>query len=473
MRDTSESKRSELSGTRTGDGAVPRVWFIGKRSTDAVCFAESAEIEFAFCTYAGADRPLFEKRFGAKVCPLNDHLVPRREDQEGYVQRILDGIASDRVAAAKDSPEPPRVIVPYRSSEPLERFGKQYGMLVAGPSGQIVDKMDDNLFLNRAFLDAGIPQPRSIVYPIGTQPFSRVAAQLGLPFYLKRQYSSSGAGCFRIVTEADYAALQQTLDPSEEVLISALVPGPSLNLHGVITDEAVSVRTPSVQIVGVPEACDVPTWYCGNDYAAMRQVPVEIGERAIEVTGQVGEWMRQAGYRGFFGLDVVGDAECMCVLDFNPRMQGSTYLLHDLEIANGIEPASRLHLSAFGVVSRPVNQANGIIPMDGSRLGAHLILRSTHKTTTTVTRTIAPGIYSLTSEGALDFRRPGLSVSECADSSEFVVTCSVPYEGSKIAYGAPLCKIVTARAIFDPAAGGLNSAGHQMAMTVRHGIVLE
>jgi ATP-grasp domain-containing protein len=461
-----------MSDTRTGDDTGTRVWWIGKRFSDALCFSDSANIEFAFCTYGGADLPLLQGRLGATVCPLNDRFVPRQEDQEGFVESILESLALDRLTEIRDSAEARRIIVPYRSSEPIERFGRDHGMFVAGPRAQIVDTMNDNLFLHRGFLEADIPQPRSIIARIENQRFGQVVEQLGSPFYLKRQYSSSGSGCFRIETEEDYAVLRQILDPGEDVLISALVAGPSLNLHGVITNESVSVRTPSVQIVGVPEACDVPTWYSGNDFAAMRLVPRQTAGRAIEVTRQVGEWMRQAGYRGFFGLDVIGDAETMCVLDFNPRMQGSTFLLCDLEIANGIEPASRLHLSAFGVVDPPADSANPIIPLNDALLGSHLILRSRRKTTSTVTRTIAPGVYSTTLDGALVFRRPGLTINDCEEVSEFVVTCSVPYEGSQIAYGAPICKVVTAQSILDPSSGNLNATGRRMAAAVRSGIVL-
>lgn len=70
----------------------------------------------------------------------------------------------------------------------------------------------------------------------------------------------------------------------------------------------------------------------------------------VELTRRLGREIGRLGFRGMFGADwILTPGEDLFLLEINPRFQGSTLLLSELEEAAGRTPLVAHHLRAFGV----------------------------------------------------------------------------------------------------------------------------
>ena len=100
--------------------------------------------------------------------------------------------------------------------------------------------------------------------------------------------------------------------------------GLSPNINAVVLDETVLLSYPSIQLIGVSECINLRAGYCGNDFSTTVSLPETVIQKIYEQTHKVGNWIRQQGYRGLFGIDFVTDGSTVYPVEINPRFQGST-----------------------------------------------------------------------------------------------------------------------------------------------------
>lgn len=58
----------------------------------------------------------------------------------------------------------------------------------------------------------------------------------------------------------------------------------------------------------------------------------------------IGWGLSDLGYRGIFGVDFAGRGDTVAALEINPRMQGSAWLLGEVERAEGQLPTMVRHM---------------------------------------------------------------------------------------------------------------------------------
>lgn len=83
--------------------------------------------------------------------------------------------------------------------------------------------------------------------------------------------------------------------------------------------------------------------------------------------------------------------------------------------------------------------------------GAQMILHSRENAETVVRGILKPGVYALADE-AIVYQREGLSLFDCHNTGEFVITCAVRHSGVRVESGAPLLKIQTVRGVLEAGA---------------------
>jgi hypothetical protein len=179
-----------------------------------------------------------------------------------------------------------------------------------------------------------------------------LAARSG-PIVLRANVSSGGEG-LELIKDACQLS-ESNLLAEEEMLawspyLADYVP---VNLAGcVFGDGGVTLHTPSLQLIGLPQCTPLALGYCGNDYAAIKHLE-PAGLKELECIGQAaGRWLWRRGYRGAFGLDaMVRDGHALFT-EINARFQGSSRLSAAMDEQAGRPDIFLDHLMAlFGMAS--------------------------------------------------------------------------------------------------------------------------
>ena len=130
-----------------------------------------------------------------------------------------------------------------------------------------------------------------------------------------------------------------------------------LNVNAcVFPDGSVTLHSPSVQLIGVPECTSLPFGYVGNDFAAIRQLKDRQLDELEEMVTQVGRWLNRNNYVGAFGVDALLDAGKLYFVELNARFQGSSLVATQLDEALGLPDIYLDHAAAFladGPLQRP------------------------------------------------------------------------------------------------------------------------
>lgn len=173
------------------------------------------------------------------------------------------------------------------------------------------------------------------------------------PLILRRSRTTGGVGFLQV----DDASQLPALWPAEEEAFVSVAPfidgGLPLNVGGVVWRDGVTVHPASLQLIGISSCTSRPFGYCGNDFAAVRDLDQEVLNRIERSVIDIGGWMLRSGYRGAFGVDFLIKNEEPLFLEINPRFQGSTHLSCQLTTEGGESGLMLEHLAACLDLSAP------------------------------------------------------------------------------------------------------------------------
>lgn len=423
---------------------------MGQRSIDCLGLHFLLPFKGIICCDYGQETRYVADSIGAAVHSLEFNGRVRKEWRNYHIE--------DAIKSFVDSTKSPLlenlagvVAIPYRSTRALEELSARVPLILAAPPSDVVGWFDDKFVVFQELGNAGIAQPRGVVERFGQTPYLELRNKLGSPLVIKLQRSASGTGCFIVREERQFERLSSKLK-GKQVLVTEFISGLSYNIHGIILGERILFSQPSIQLVGLDECTNRTEVYVGNDFAAMAQVAPATVEAVQKSAMRVGYWMMSKGYQGIFGIDMVGDSE-MFPVDINPRFQGSTWLLTQIEMANGHIPMSLMHVLNFVDIEPYSTNLSRLLPnlplfRVGPFWGAKLILHSLENSRRTVRRSINPGVYHIKGS-QIEFARPGALLSDCTAEDEFIITGGVPTIGTVVEPGASLLKIVSPRSLID------------------------
>lgn len=203
------------------------------------------------------------------------------------------------------------------------------------------------------------------------------------PVVLRSSRSSGGTGLVRLQRASDLVALWPHQTDTYASVAPYFEDGVPTNVSAVVWDEGVTLHQPSVQLIGIPECTSRPFGYCGNDFGAMAALS-ETSLREMEATTiRLGDWLRERGFRGAYGVDflVLGDEALFT--EVNPRLQGVTHLSCKLSVGRGESCVMLEHLAAFLRCRAPRSPSLPELVERAPSLG-HVVLHSGATTPTSV-----------------------------------------------------------------------------------------
>ena len=211
----------------------------------------------------------------------------------------------------------------------------------ANSDPQVARRLENKAHFQDAARAWGIPVPRSVSGVAGPDLLPSASHFERAVFQLARGYS--GAATFPVRDAADLDELI-TRFAGHPCRVAEFVEGTPVTVTGVALEERVALGPPCLQLTGLAELTPYPLGSCGNDFSS----PVPGAEAVAQVAQQTGEWLRELGHRGIFGVDLVvdGRGRPWCI-EVNPRLVASLPLWSLSAPAGG--SLLDLHLAAFGL----------------------------------------------------------------------------------------------------------------------------
>jgi hypothetical protein len=171
--------------------------------------------------------------------------------------------------------------------------------------------------------------------PVYTAPadvdFAATAASLGVPFVMQAPGGAGGQGTYLIGAKADVERALRQMPHVERWLLSRFAGELTINASGIVHADGVSPLPVSIQTSGVQRLGVGFGAYCGSDFAGAACLPAPVLDQARQICVRIGQWLGELGHRGVFGADIAVDGQELVVLEVNPRIQGSSWLIGCLE----------------------------------------------------------------------------------------------------------------------------------------------
>ncbi|MDH6128728.1 ATP-grasp domain-containing protein [Kitasatospora sp. GP82] len=326
----------------------------------------------------------------------------------------------------------------------LARLGVSLLAVPAEPDSPV---LTDKTAMRTWFRALGLSTPADAL--VGALDHRELRRRFGGTFVVQQPTGSGGRGTY-LVTDED--ALRR-IPPGGPWLVSEYAGDISLNYHGLVgADGTPSVLRPSLQLTDVPGTGAAFGRYSGCDYRAPAALPPRALARCEQAMERIGWGLAELGHRGVFGADFVVRGESTVVLELNCRVQGSTWLLGELELAErGLPTLLRHFLERRG---HPTAAKPAFDPVDAVQLA----IRHTGPPARLLS---APrgGVYALDG-GRLHRRADGYGLLECGPDE--CVLLHIPRPGTRLLPGSPTARLLSRRALTAPDGKVLTPHGRRL-----------
>lgn len=287
--------------------------------------------------------------------------------------------------------------------------------------------------------------------------FKSVWDRMGGAFVVQRADKETGGneGTFFIHKEEDFSRCVSILTTDttgfQAVSVAPFITGQSTSMLGCVMDDVTLSGPLQLQLVDVPQSLHgVPPdgIFFGNDIG-FRDWGDDIEAEAQRAIESIGDFLREQGYRGIFGIDFLFDKERNKIYanECNPRFTGSLLLYSLMLLEVGVPPMEFFHLAAHLGIKlefdfEAVNKALKTI-----KPCAHIAFSP--KGIPAMKMPLLAGVYSYDAEAqSLDYVGEGLSLDDLKDPKQFLLIDTVPRMGESIEQGVPrLFKFIFPRSI--------------------------
>jgi hypothetical protein len=351
------------------------IWF-GTRGDDVESLTELREFSAAFSIIGAYDR-----RHSVESLSLED-LTRRRVDLDAYeIDEEPDHEAfADFRRSALRALSVSSAVVTYRPSVFVSSlcFARRDRCRYLGMFKDHQAAFEHKPWVESSLRELGVP----------SIPWTYVADEDQLesmrflhdgPVMLRRSRSSGGTGLVKV----DYAAQLAANWPQQAEAYVSVAPfidgGIPLNVGAVVWPRnGVTLHPASLQLIGIPSLTTRPFGYCGNDFGATHQLETATLDEVERHMVTIGNWLRDKGFVGAFGVDFLIKNGRPLFTEVNPRFQGSTHL--SCEISVELDESCILldHVAANLGLDAP--RSMHLADYQQARPSAHLVLHSTAST---------------------------------------------------------------------------------------------
>lgn len=350
-----------------------RLFWSGLRSDDVEAITDVPQLEGGFSIIGGYERSTvvqsleFEQMWGARM-DLDAWDIDGHPDHTA-VAEFRNEILHHLVR--------PSALVVYRPTRFLSSvaFSRRDRCLYLGLFGEHQAAFDHKPWVESGLDELGIARiPWSYV---ANEERHRVDRLLdGGPLMLRPSRSSGGTGLVRVEHPDDVDRAWPVQADSFASVTRYLDGAIPVNVGGTVwRDGHVTLRHPSVQLIGVPACTDKPFGYCGNDFGAIRDLD-RAAIDAIDANSRlIGGWLSRFGYLGTFGVDFLVHEGVPLFTEVNPRFQGSTHASCRLSIEADETCLMLDHIASFLGLEAPRSRSLRDMQVEMPNLASFVVHR--------------------------------------------------------------------------------------------------
>ena len=334
--------------------------------------------------------------------------------------------------------------------EETERLAAEVGLEVAFPPAALRHRLDSKIVTTQLADEAGVPSVPNVLGRAGSWEELRSLAHdagLGEALVVQTPYGDSGQTTFFVSSAGDWDEHSTKL-VGEELKVMRRIDPREAAIEGVITRHGTLVGPLMTELTGFPELTPYGGGWCGNDVFATA-LTEEHRLLARRYTQQMGERLRQEGYRGYFELDFLADMDSgeMYLGELNPRVTGASSMTNVTAVAYGDMPLFLFHLLEFMDVEYEidVDELNAGWAQPGAiDEWSQFILKDTADKVELITKAPRSGLWRLDERGhaGIRFRRRATDWHTIADEGE-AFYLRVAQEGGYRYPGADIGILVT------------------------------
>jgi hypothetical protein len=308
--------------------------------------------------------------------------------------------------------------------EETEELAADLGLHVAFPPASLRHRLDSKIETTRLGNEAGVPSvPNTMGAGTDFAGLLSLAesAGLGHDLVVQTPYGDSGQTTFFIANEGDWKEHARKI-VGQDIKVMKRIEPRELAIEGVITRHGTLVGPLMAELTGFPELTPYDGGWCGNDVSP--ELLTEKQRRtARERTMAMGERLRREGYRGYFELDYLLDADTgeMWLGELNPRVTGASSITNVTAVAYGDMPLFLFHLLEFMDVEYEID----VDELNERWAQSHnldewtqFILKQTEDVTELITSAPSSGIWKLRPDGQIAYSRRDTDWHTVGDEAE-------------------------------------------------------
>jgi biotin carboxylase len=234
--------------------------------------------------------------------------------------------------------------------EETEQLAAELGLDVAFPPAALRHRMDSKIETTRLGNEAGVPSvPNTMGRGTDYRALLQLAATAGLgdDLVVQTPYGDSGQTTFFVASAAEWDESADKI-VGEPIKVMRRIEPREAAVEGVVTRHGTLVGPVMTELAGFPELTPYGGGWCGNEVGS-EFFSDHHRELARRYTQQMGDRLRQEGYRGYFELDFLVDAASgeLYLGELNPRVTGASSMTNVTAVAYGDMPLFLFHLLEF------------------------------------------------------------------------------------------------------------------------------
>jgi len=308
--------------------------------------------------------------------------------------------------------------------EETEQLAEELKLEPVFPPASLRHRLDSKIETTRLGNEAGVPSvPNTMGQGTDYRGLLDLAngAGLGQDLVIQTPYGDSGQTTFFIASEDEWNASEGKI-VGEQIKVMKRIEPRELAIEGVITRHGTLVGPLMAELVGFDELTPYDGGWCGDDVSG--ELLTESQRRLARAhTVAMGERLRREGYRGYFELDFLLDADTgdIWLGELNPRVTGASSITNVTAVAYGDMPLFLFHLLEFMDVDFEfdVDELNERwAQVHNLDEWTQFILKQTEDVTEMITAAPPSGIWKMHSDGSIGYARRDTDWHTVSDESE-------------------------------------------------------
>ena len=345
----------------------------------------------------------------------------------------------------KRLPDPKRLLL-YQNYPDLEDLAKEEGWrLLANPSSLRL-RLRQRTFFQEMTTDTGLPRIPGAIHPFQTlkeRGYEAWCREFSPQFVIQLPEIAQGGGrgTFFIRTADAYQRLAARLKPGAwrgvpitSLFVRRFVEGTPASIALCVTRHGVLASGLQQQLIDLPYCMNALEngVFCGHVWNSLPW-PDGVQEAALRQAHRIGQYVKDLGYQGIFGIDFIIEKRTSQVyaLEINPRFTGAFPMLSLLHMQNGIIPLDIFHVLEFLDFDYQIDVDTLNRRYQRPFQGSHLLLFLPPRNTPRNRIPLRAGLFEIGAHGRdIRFIREGIGYQDIENEHQFIITDGPPVSGS-------------------------------------------